>query len=41
MSTGKIIGLGVLAVIVLAVISGIGSYNSLVEQDEQVVEAWA
>lgn len=41
MSTGKVIGIGALIVIVLAVFFGVGSYNSLVEQDEQVVEAWA
>jgi len=41
MSTGKIVGIGVLIVVVLAIFSGVGSYNSLVEQDEQVVQAWA
>lgn len=41
MSTGKIVGIGALVVIVLAIFYGVGSYNSLVEQDEQVVQAWA
>ena len=41
MSTGKIVGLSIVAVLVLMILSVIGTYNGLVSKDETINEKWA